>query len=75
MRVASASMGVRDPSSLNQVECSFGLLRGGKLEESMESMDVSRGLTVGAHHEAPYGWIPTEDGEDRAIVGGVTEWC
>ena len=40
-------------------------------------MDVSRGLTVGAHHEAPYGsrsrWImiPTEDGEDRAIVRGV----
>ena len=36
-------------------------------------MDVSGGLrlTVGSHHEAPYGWIPTEDGEDRAIVGGV----
>ena len=34
-------------------------------------MDVSRGLTVGSHHEAPYRWIPTEDGEDRAIVGGV----
>ena len=34
-------------------------------------MDVSRGLTVGSHHEAPYRWIPSEDGEDRAIVGGV----
>ncbi len=34
-------------------------------------MDVIGGLTVGAHHEAPYGWIPTEDGEDGAIVGGV----
>ena len=38
-------------------------------------MDVCGGLTVGAHwhHEAPppYGWIPTEDGKDWAIVGGV----
>jgi len=34
-------------------------------------MDVSRGLTVRSHHEAPYRWIPTEGGEDRAIVGGV----
>ncbi len=34
-------------------------------------MDLSGGLTVGSHHEAPYRWIPTEDGEDRAIVGGV----
>ena len=34
-------------------------------------MDVSRGLTVGSHHEAPYRWRPTEDSEDRAIVGGV----
>ena len=46
VRVASASMGVRDPSS-----GSLGLLRGGKLEESM---DVIIGLTVGSHHEAPY---------------------
>ena len=34
-------------------------------------MDVSRGLTVGSHHEAPDRWIPAEGGEDRAIVGGV----
>ena len=34
-------------------------------------MNVSGGLTVGAHHEVPHGWIPTEDGEDRAIVEGV----
>ena len=48
------------------LECSLGLLRGGKLEESM---DVSRGLTVRSHHEAPDRWIPAEGGEDRAIVG------
>ena len=34
-------------------------------------MDVSRGLTLSSHHAASYGWIPTEYGEDRAIVGGV----
>ena len=34
-------------------------------------MDVSRGLTVRSHHEAPDRWIPAEGGEDRAIVGGV----
>ena len=34
-------------------------------------MDVSGCLTVSSHHEAPFRWIPTEGGEDRAIVGGV----
>ena len=68
MRVASASMGVRDPISLNAVSAFFAAA---SLRRAWTSDGVSGGLTVGAHHGAPYGWIPTEDGEDRAIIGGV----